>query len=278
MTGGPRRKAAVIGWPAAHSLSPRVHGYWLNQYGIAGEYGILEVPPHDLERTLRDLGRLGYCGANLTLPHKESALAYMDDIDPSAHLVGAVNTVEVLSDGRLRGYNSDVQGFRDNIKTSPHYPALKKNHAVVLGAGGAARAVCAALAELGFKRLTLCNRTRERAERLTHQISNSEAVDWESRHAALKDADMLVNATSLGMQGKAPLDLCLDALPRSALVADIVYAPLYTDLIRRAAAKGNPVADGLGMLLHQARLGFALWFGRDPEVTEQLRREMMEQL
>ena len=277
MSGHVRPKAAVIGWPAAHSHSPAVHGYWLKQYGIEGEYGVLETPPEDLERTLHSLGRSGYRGANLTLPHKEAALGLVDALDESARTVGAVNTVHVQKDGCLKGYNSDVYGFAENLKQQPGFAALTKECALVLGAGGAARAVVAALRQLGFGRIILANRTQEKAQELAGDF-NAQAVAWDKKDDALASVSLLVNATALGMKGKERLDISLEQLPRASWVADIVYTPLQTDLLKRAAERGNPAIDGLGMLLHQARLGFGLWFGREPEVTADLRRFVLEKM
>jgi shikimate dehydrogenase len=259
--------AGVMGWPVGHSKSPRLHGFWLDKYGIDGAYVPLPVKPDDFESALRALPRMGFRGANVTVPHKEAALAAVDRLDAAATRIGAVNTVGVGEDGLLEGRNTDGFGFIENLRAGA---ALNRGAAVVVGAGGAARAVCVALMDEGFA-VRLVNRTRERAEEVARALGGIEVADWAERAGCLDGASLLVNTTSLGMTGQPPLDLALDALPRTALVTDIVYAPLVTDLLARAAARGNPTVDGLGMLLHQARPGFEAWFGKAPEVTPELR-------
>lgn len=264
--------AGVLGWPVGHSRSPRLHGFWLDRYGIDGAYLPLPVRPEDFADVVKALPRMGFAGANVTIPHKEAALAAVDVLDPVARRIGAVNTLVVRADGRLEGRNTDGFGFLANLKQNcPDWQAAA-GPAVVIGAGGAARAVCVALLDDTAPEIRLINRTAERAEALAADLGpNVTVIDWAHRGAALAEANLLVNTTSLGMIGQPALDLDLTVLPVSALVNDIVYAPLETDLLRRAAAQGNRVVDGIGMLLHQARPGFEAWFGRSPEVTSELR-------
>lgn len=271
MAEGPRR-AGIMGWPVSHSLSPKLHGYWLSHYHINGSYEPMPVSPGDLAWAIGALASRGLCGVNVTIPHKETIIPLLDSIDDEAKAIGAVNTIVVDAKGRLHGSNTDAYGFLENI--APRLPASREK-AVVLGAGGAARAVCHALRRAGFKSIIVINRTRRRAEELARWFAGITVVDWPHRGEALADTDLLVNATSLGMTGKEPLDLDLSALPKSALVTDIVYAPLVTPLLAAAQARGNPVVDGLGMLLHQAVPGFAAWFGKKPEVTEALRTHVL---
>jgi shikimate dehydrogenase len=267
--------AGVMGWPVEHSRSPALHGFWLEQYRIAGDYVLLSVPPERLEAALRALPADGFAGCNLTLPHKERALRLVDRTDATARRIGAVNTVVVATDGALEGRNTDAFGFHENLaRNVPGWHAAS-GPAVVLGAGGAARAVAASLLDQGAPEIRLLNRHRERAEALAAALGGSIAVlDWEERAAALAGAALLVNATSLGQAGQPPLELALDALPKGAVVNDIVYVPLETPLLAAARARGNSAVDGLGMLLHQARPAFAAWFGVMPEVTPELRRRI----
>ncbi len=268
---GKARLAGVMGWPVEHSLSPRLHGYWLEQYGIDGAYVPLAVQPDDLPTAVAALPALGFRGVNLTLPHKERALRLCHETDDLTQRIGAVNTI-VVRDGRLVGSNSDAFGFLENLKEgAPDWRATAAP-AVVLGAGGASRAVVAALVDAGVPELRLVNRTRERAEALAVSLGGPTTVHgWDRREAALAEAGLLVNTTTLGMAGQPSLDLDLGALPAGAVVTDIVYTPLMTPLLRAARARGNPVVDGLGMLLHQARPGFEAWYGVRPEVTPALR-------
>ncbi len=276
---GKARLAGVLGWPISHSLSPRLHGYWLQHYGIDGAYLPLAAPSAALERVVRALSDLGFRGFNATLPHKESLLALCDEVTPQARRIGAVNTV-VIDAGRLRGDNSDAFGFAENLRAGAADWRPDSGPAAVIGAGGAARAVIAALQDLGVPELRLSNRTEARATELAAALAAPDSapirvLPWAGRREALEGAGLLVNTTTLGMTGQPPLDLPLDALPGSAPVTDIVYAPLETPLLAAARARGNPVVDGLGMLLHQARPGFEAWFGRAPEVTAELRAVLL---
>lgn len=276
MLSGKARLAAVIGWPVSHSLSPRLHGYWLQRYRIDGAYVPLAVAPEDLVAVLRDLPRMGFVGANVTLPHKESALAAVGEVEALARRVGAVNTIVVTEERGLVGRNTDVYGFLENLKAGAPGWRADRGPAVVIGAGGAARAVAVALAEAGAPEVRIANRTAARAQELAAALGAAALpVPWHERAGALDGAALVVNATALGMTGAPPLDLDLGLLPREALVTDIVYSPLETPLLAAAAARGNAVVDGLGMLLHQARPGFAAWFGVEPEVTPELRAFVM---
>src|SRR5690625_701934 len=272
---GEVRLAGVLGWPIAHSRSPRLHGHWLAQYRIKGAYVPLAVHPDDLERAVEGLVALGFRGANVTLPHKERVAALCDRVSERARRIGAVNTL-VVRDGRVEGDNSDGFGFIENLKEredawEPTRPA------VVLGAGGAARAILVALLEAGVREIRLLNRTRARAEALAEELGrNIRVFDWGTWDDALGETGLLVNTTSLGMSGQPPLEIDLHALPASALVNDIVYVPLETPLLAAARARGNPAVDGLGMLLHQARPGFEAWFGVAPQVTPALRQAVLE--
>jgi len=269
---GRARLAGVVGWPVAHSRSPRLHGFWLEKHGIDGAYVPIAVRPENLATALRALPLLGFSGVNVTVPHKEAALAAVDRASDAARRIGAVNTIVIDADGRLEGSNTDGFGFLENLAAALPGWRASDGAAVLLGAGGAARAVAAALADGGAPEIRLVNRTPERARRLAAEIGGPfRIVAWSERAAALADAALLVNATTLGMAGQPPLDLALSALPGDAVVNDIVYAPLETPLLAAARARGNRVVDGLGMLLHQARPGFAAWFGVAPQVTAALR-------
>ena len=269
---GKARLAGVIGWPVSHSRSPRLHGYWLERLGIDGAYLPLPVAPDNLESVLRALPKMGFRGCNLTVPHKEAALTLVDELEPLARRIGAVNTIVVAEDGRLMGRNTDAFGFLENLRQGcPAWnPAAAP--ALVLGAGGASRAVVAALMDAGVPEIRLANRSRDRAEQLAADLGGLiRVVDWSGSAAAQAGAGLLVNTTTLGMTGQSRLDLDLTELPLDALVNDIVYAPLETELLAAARSRGNPVVDGLGMLLYQAVPGFEAWFGVRPEVTPELR-------
>lgn len=272
---GPLR-AGVVGWPVSHSRSPLLHGYWLEKYKIAGSYDLLPIETEVFDAEFRALAKRGFVGCNVTVPHKERALVACDIVDANARRIGAVNTVVIDAKGRFSGSNSDGFGFMENLRLSaPHWRA-DSGPALLIGAGGAARAILAALCDAGTPEIRIVNRSRENAERLAADIGGPVRIyDWAMRAQACADVNLLVNSSVLGMQGKASLDLALDLLPVAALVNDIVYTPLQTDLLRAAAARGNPVVDGLGMLLHQARPGFAAWFGIEPEVDDALRARIL---
>jgi shikimate dehydrogenase len=263
------RAACVVGWPIDHSRSPLIHNYWLKTYGIAGEYRREAVPPDEFPAFVQSLAARGYAGANVTVPHKEAALACSQP-DDRARAVGAANTLWL--DGVLRSTNTDVEGFLRNLDTRAPGWDRDLDHAVVLGAGGAARAVVYGLIERGVERIALVNRTQSRAEALRERFgARLQPVSWNDRSRLLADAVLLVNTTTLGMHGQPTLDLDVGRLPRHAIVADLVYVPMVTSLLRAAQARGLRTADGLGMLMHQAVHGFELWFGTKPEVTAELR-------
>lgn len=261
--------ACLIGWPAAHSRSPLIHHHWLRKLGIEGGYSIEAVPPEEFSDFITQLGRRGFVGANVTIPHKERALQ-MALPDARAKAVGAANTLW-FEDGQLRATNTDVEGFINNLDASaPGWDRAKE--ALVLGAGGSARAVVFGLLERGLSRVYLANRTIERAQAFVPQFGERVVpIGWERIDKVMPGVGLLVNTTSLGMKGQPPLDIDLAPLPEDAAVADLVYVPLDTELLKAARARGLPTADGLGMLLHQAVRGFELWFGQRPTVTEELR-------
>ncbi|MGB0554569.1 MAG: shikimate dehydrogenase [Alphaproteobacteria bacterium] len=268
---GKAKIAGVMGWPISHSRSPMLHGYWLEEYGIDGAYLPFPVAPENIEAALRALPKLGIGGTNLTVPHKEAALHICDRVDDVARRIGAVNTVVVESDGTLLGSNTDAFGFLENIKSESDWQSADGS-AVILGAGGAARAVVAALLEDGVQDIRIVNRTCKRAEQLASEFAGGcTVIPWDRRDDSLEDAALLVNTTTLGMTGQAELEISLKKLPASAIVNDIVYVPLQTPLLQNAATRGNTIVDGLGMLLHQARPGFAAWFGKQPRVSTGLR-------
>jgi shikimate dehydrogenase len=271
--------AGVMGWPIAHSRSPVIHGHWIEQLGLRGAYIPLAVNPVNLPEALKGLSALGFAGCNLTLPHKVDALTCVQELDQVARQIGAVNTVVVQADGSLRGTNTDAFGYIQSLREAqPNWQAAS-GPAVVLGAGGAARAIVWALADAGVKEIRLFNRSPDKALDMARQFGAPvKALAWEQRHDALADAGLLVNTTTQGMQGQAALDIDLTALPQTALVSDIVYTPLETDLLLRAKLRGNPVVNGLGMLLHQARPGFEAWFGVMPEVTPALWQKVLATL
>ncbi len=288
MTGSFIKSAGVMGWPINHSLSPRLHGYWIEKYGLDAEYVARAVKAEDLQQVLKSLPEdcrtenREFRGTNLTIPLKETALELVDILDPSAARIGAVNTIVVAEDGKMIGRNTDAIGFTDSLIEHMDRMALSGGKAVILGAGGAARAIAIALSDLGLADICICNRSRDRAEALAVHITRegapSSVVSWDQRENCLAEADILVNTTSLGMTGQPPLDISLNSLKRSAVVSDIVYVPLETELLKEARSSGHVAVDGLGMLLHQAKAGFAAWFGVTPDVDEGLRRHMLEGL
>lgn len=264
--------AAVIGWPVAHSRSPRLHGHWLRQNGIVGHYVPLQIAPEDFGQALSILPRIGFVGANVTIPHKQAALTLATMATPLARRIGAANTLVFGPDGILAD-NTDSHGFSSNILD--RFPDWRPRCVAVLGAGGASRAVVAALTDLGVQEIRLANRSSDRTQALAREFPAIRPVDWAHRDAMLADCDTLVNTTSLGMSSNPPLDIDLSALPVSALVNDLVYVPLETPLLAQARLRGNPVVDGLGMLLHQAAPGFERWFGIRPIVDDQLRAAVL---
>lgn len=266
------KRAAVIGWPIEHSRSPLIHGYWLKTYGIDGSYGKIAVKPDEVAAFLRSLAANGLAGCNVTLPHKEAAFAAADHREASAEAVGAANTLW-LESGRLHAANTDTYGFMRHLELSAPGWRQRDRPALILGAGGAARGIVYGLLEAGVGRVLVANRTRARADDLVRHFGpRVVAVDWDQAVPQSASAGLLVNTTSLGMAKTGPLDFDLSLMPNDAVVADIVYVPLETALLRNARARGLVGVDGLGMLLHQAVPGFAKWFGVTPEVTPELRQ------
>lgn len=264
--------AGVIGSPINHSRSPILQRHWLETYGIAGYYIPMDVAPEDLAEVIRSLPKAGFVGCNVTLPHKEAALALADVVSDRAAVIGAANTLTFLPDGRLQADNTDGFGFVANIQQYAPDWAPHSGAAAIFGAGGAARAVISSLIELGTPEIRISNRNRARAERLREEFGGTIKVfDWDDAAGMLIGAVTVVNTTSLGMVGKDAFSVPLDDLEPAATVCDIVYTPLETPFLRAAKAKGCTVVDGLGMLLHQAVPGFERWFGQRPEVTEALR-------
>lgn len=276
---GRARLAGVVGWPVAQSLSPRLHNRWIELHGLDGAYLPLPVAPENFAQVLRVLALAGFAGVNVTVPHKEAALKVVDEADGQAKRIGAVNTVTVRRDGSLFGTNTDGVGFLAHLNhTVPGFdPAAAP--AAVIGAGGAARAVCVTLAEAGAPEVRICNRTLARAESLAVGLGPEvRVINWANRAGALEGAGIVVNTTTQGMTGQPALDLDLAKLPAGAVVYDIVYNPPVTPLMEKARTRGNPVVGGLGMLIRQAVPGFAAWFGVEPEVTEALAAHVAEGL
>lgn len=277
MTDHPRIPlAGVIGSPIAHSRSPALHGYWLKRYGLKGHYIPLDIAQADLRDALRMMPKMGFVGCNVTIPHKEAILQIADVITDRAALIGAANTLIFRKDGKIHADNTDGAGFIANLRqNAPHWKPAS-GPAVVFGAGGAARAVIAALIEVGVPEIRLTNRTRARAEAIRSDFGAKVTVqEWVQAPAMLEGAATVVNTTALGMTGKSDFNVPLDTLPATALVTDIVYTPLMTQFLIEAQDKGCTVVDGLGMLLHQAAPGFERWFGHRPEVDEATRAAVL---
>lgn len=268
--------AAVIGAPISHSRSPALHGYWLKRYGIRGFYIPMEVTQADLEQVLRMMPKMGFVGANVTIPHKEAILNIADVITDRAALIGAANTLIFRKDGKIQADNTDGAGFIANLRQSAPHWVPNAGPAAVFGAGGAARAVIAALIEVGVPEIRLANRTRARADALRSDFGAKVHVhEWVQADMMIDGAATIVNTTSLGMTGKPDLVLPLDSLSQHALVTDLVYTPLKTQFLIEAEERGATVVDGLGMLLHQAAPGFERWFGHRPEVDEATRTAVL---
>ncbi len=268
--------AGVIGQPIAHSRSPHLHGHWLKRYAISGHYIPMEVAQSDLKSVLETLPKMGFQGVNVTLPHKEAVLELADSVTDRAALIGAANTLTFTADGRIQADNTDGVGFLANIQDYVPEWSAKSGPCVVFGAGGASRAIIAALSQAGAPLIRVTNRTRARSDALKdHFGAKIEVVDWVQAGNVLDDASLLVNTTSLGMQGKSALRVPLDGLRPETVVTDIVYTPLETELLRTAKAAGCRTVDGLGMLLHQAAPGFERWFGTAPEVDMDLRKAVL---
>lgn len=271
------KKAGVIGNPIHHSKSPIIHNYWLKKYGISARYDAFEVKPEQLESFVFSLKEKCFSGINVTVPHKVAVMKLMDELSPAAQKAGAVNTIIVRKDGTLFGHNTDGLGFLANIQEKKKDFNIKQKPVVILGTGGAARGVCAALVLAGAPEIRLVYRTREKAENLAKSVGgNFKLIEWDKKDEVLKDAGLLANATTLGMNGFDPLEIDLSCLNASAIVADVVYSPLKTELLKQAEEKGHITADGLGMLLHQACPAFQAWFDIMPEITPELRKLVLK--
>lgn len=282
-------KAAVIGDPIKHSLSPLLHGFWLKRYQIEGAFERVQVPIEGFEDHIRKIVSSGYQGFNITLPHKQRIIPLCTIMDDGADKIGAVNMVTIHKDGRLEGFNTDIYGFVENLKDCAGFLQLPlRKKAVIIGAGGAAFAVLAGIISLQFESIMIINRSSANAEKLVHHFKHHygddlkaklETSQWDLRHEALAGADLLVNCSSLGMQGMEPLPLDLAHLPNHCVVNDIVYRPLMTELLKDAQRRGNPIQDGLGMLLHQAAPAFKAWFLTPdhplPSVDQNLRDHLL---
>jgi len=278
----PFKLAGIMGWPVGHSRSPSIHNYWIKQHELNGAYVYLPVNPanpDDLKAALKGLSVMGFAGCNLTLPHKVMALPMVDRLDATAKRMGAINTIVVEADGTLSGYNNDGYGYIQSLLVAKPDWQADAGPALIMGAGGAARAVVVSLAEKGVKDIRICNRTEGHGQALVDVFkadfeqnlgTTLRNVPWEQRHQALSDVALLVNTTSQGMGSNPALDINLDLLPTTALVSDVVYIPMETPLLKAGKARGNPTAGGLNMLLHQARPAFHKWFGVLPEVTPEL--------
>ena len=267
--------AGVMGWPVMHSRSPLMHNYWFDQLGLAGSYVPLGIEPGTLAAALRALHPLGFSGCNLTIPHKQEAMRIVEEVDETARRIGAISCVVVRSDGTLFGTNNDWFGFINNLKQEQPDWRANAGPVAVIGAGGGSRAVCYGLMREGATEIRLVNRTEARADDIAREFGSPiRVLPWASRHEALDGVALAVNTTSQGMVGQSPLDIDLDRLPRSALVADIIYVPLETPFLAAARARGNRTSNGLGMLLHQGRPAWKLWFDIEPVVTAELRERM----
>ena len=260
--------AGVMGWPVAHTRSPAIHNHWIAHYGLKGAYVQLPVQPQNLEAAIRGLPALGFAGCNITVPHKVNAMQLMDTLHPAARRVAAINTVVVQADGSLLGMNNDGYGYIQSLRDAQPGWRGDVGPALVLGAGGAARAIVVALLDEGVPEVRLCNRTQEKAQALKDAFGDRvTVVPWAERNSAMAGVRLLVNTTTQGMHGQPALDVALDDLPAEALVSDAIYIPLETPLLAAARLRGHPTVNGLGMLLNQARPAFQAWFGVQPDIT-----------
>ena len=265
--------AGLLGWPVAHSRSPVIHNHWLAQYGIPGRYVLFAVPPEKLEAAVRGISVLGLRGCNVTTPHKQAIFPLLDRVDDLASRIGAVNTVVVEKDGALTGFNNDGNGFIQSLRDADPNWRPDSGPILVLGAGGASRAVVASLAAQGATEIRVTNRTLEKAREIADAVGPVvTVVPWDRREDALDGVALLANATSLGSAGKPPLDISLERLRKDALVGDLIYVPPETPLLAAARMRGNITVNGLGLLLNQARPAFNAWFGVMPEITPALRQ------
>lgn len=271
--------AGVMGWPVAHSRSPLIHNHWMATLGLSGAYVLLPVQPEHLAQALRALPVLGFAGCNLTIPHKVNALSLVDQVDPLAARIGAVNTIVVEPDGSLTGRNTDAFGYIQSLLEAQPKWRADAGPITVIGAGGAARAVLAGLIDAGATAIQLTNRSHAKAVDMAQEFGAPvQAVAWSDRQDALRDCSLLVNTTNQGMHGQPPLDLPLDSLAPGAVVSDIVYVPLQTPLLAEASRRGHPTVHGLGMLVHQARAAFQAWFGTLPDADPELMRKVLASL
>lgn len=272
---GDIRVAGVIGWPIRHSRSPVLFDHWFERLGVTGRYVPLAVRPEDFAQVYQALPRAGFCGVNVTLPHKEQALALADEASSAAEAIGAANMIH-FQDGKIFADNTDGYGFLENLRQGAPQWSATDGPALVLGAGGAARAIVHALLDAGAPEVRIANRTRRRAEALADHFGSAlSVIDWEARERSVEEARTIVNTTSLGMPDQPVLAVDLTNASDRTLVTDLVYEPLETPLLRAARMRGLPVVDGLGMLLHQARPAFRAWFGIDPPVDQPLRRAVL---
>ncbi len=281
-------RAGVLGWPVSHSLSPRLHGFWLKKYGINGSYEALPVSPEEFPNVLKMLEDKGFTGANITVPHKEEMLKFLPEVDVLARRIGAVNTI-VNDNGKWRGTNTDAYGFMQSVRSNSD--VWRDGIALVLGAGGAARAICVGLLDEGFD-VVIANRSLHKADAIKEHLKTPriKTCEWADAEKHMPDASLVVNTTVLGMKGQKPLEISVKKLPESAYVADIVYNPertartrrysnpTVTDFLAQATENGNAVIDGLGMLMYQAQAGFEMWYGVMPDVTRSLRSHVLEGL
>lgn len=268
--------AGVIGDPISHSLSPRLHGHWLRRYGLPGHYVPLHISHAKIADALRLLPDIGFVGVNVTIPHKEFVLSLASTVTDRAALIGAANTITFLEDGRMQADNTDGMGFTSSIRQSLPGWTAASGPALVLGSGGAAKAIVSALISAGAPQVFVANRTRARADGLKDQFgARVQPQDWTQIGSLVADAALIVNTTSLGMVGQSPLKIDLSRLSPQTVVTDLVYTPLKTDLLLAAEAAGCQTVDGLGMLLHQAVPGFERWFGHTPDVDDSLRNAVL---
>ena len=276
MSDSPFVLAGVMGWPVAHTRSPAIHNHWIARHGLKGAYVQLPVHPDRLEAALRGLPALGFAGCNVTVPHKVSAMHFMDELHPTAQRVAAINTIVVQPDGSLLGMNNDGAGYVQSLRDADPTWRGDAGPALVLGAGGAARAIVVALLDEGVPELRITNRTLERAQALAEAFGDRvKVVPWAERNEAMAGISLLVNTTTQGMHGQPPLDVALDALPVAAMVSDAIYVPMETPLLAQARLRGHRTVNGLGMLLNQARPAFKAWFGVMPEITPELRAAIL---
>ena len=276
MSDSPFVLAGVMGWPVAHTRSPAIHNHWIARHGLKGAYAQLPVHPDRLEAALRGLPALGFAGCNVTVPHKVSAMHFMDELHPTAQRVAAINTIVVQPDGSLLGMNNDGAGYVQSLRDADPTWRGDAGPALVLGAGGAARAIVVALLDEGVPELRITNRTLERAQALAEAFGERvKVVPWAQRNDAMAGVSLLVNTTTQGMHGQPPLDVALDALPAAAMVSDAIYIPMETPLLAQARLRGHRTVNGLGMLLNQARPAFKAWYGVMPEITPELRAAIL---